>query len=188
MADAQNSTQADSSIISKITVASIGCKPGEVNAKENEGITELPLARLYGTLDAAKPQVDVASGRTDIVFVGNFEAINMQTGEVFKSGKMYLPKGLSELVEGEVNKNPGTAIAFAFELRSIKANNPAKYSYKALPLVSPEKSDALSALRERVLKAGSITAKTLTTSQRGTGPTTIDGDAGKAAAGAKKSA
>lgn len=160
------STSVDSSIISKITIASIGCKPGLVAVLE-EGQNELPLARLYGTLDQVREYHDIASGRVDPYFVGSFEAINLQTGEVFKSGKMYLPKGLSEMVESAVKKNPDAAIQFAFEVRSIKASNAAKYSYKALALVSPEPSDALRQLREAVLKAGAIDVKRLTPGQRG---------------------
>lgn len=180
MAETQGTT-VDSGIIGKITMASIGCKPALVNMlKEGEG-NELALARIYGTLDEVRYQDDKDKGQIYTYFVGSFEAVNMQDGDVYKSGKLFLPKGISELVEGECKKNPNTAIQFAFEVRSIKANNPAKYSYKVLPLVSPEKSDALAQLRERVMKAGVISQRTLTGSQRGTGPATIDGDKKKTA-------
>lgn len=184
-------TTVTESIISKITMASIGCKPSAVSLLP-DGENELPIARLYGTLDKVGHQDDKNTGTPFTFFVGNFEAINMQTGEVFKSGKMFLPKGISELVESEVTKNPGADIAFAFEVRSIKANNPIKYSYKVLPLVSPTVADPLKILRDKVLAAGAIDVKRLTGKQKGTG-TTVEatGTAAEAAktppvAGARK--
>lgn len=166
-------TQVASSMISKITMATIKTKPGLVSTLP-DGENELPLARLYGTLDNVVYQDDKVSGQIFTSFVGSFEAINMQDGEVYTSGKMFLPKGISDLVESAVKKNPNSAIQFAFEVRAIKANNPAKYSYKVLPLVNPETSDALAELRRRVLSAGTINVKSLTAGQRGQS-TTIEG-------------
>jgi hypothetical protein len=168
-------TNVDESIISKITMATIGCKPGLVAALP-DGQNELPIARLYGKLTKVGYQEDKASGQTYTYFVGTFEAVNMQSGEVFRSGKMFLPKGISELVEQAVNKNEGAAVSFAFQVNSIKANNPIKYSYKVLALKSPEAEDELKAIRELVAKAGTLEAKRLTGSQTGAGPKTLEGN------------
>jgi hypothetical protein len=177
-------TQVEASIISKITMATIGCTPGLVkNAKPDELSKEgdLPLARLFGKLSKVKYEEDKAKGQFYTSFVGTFEAINMQTGEVFQSGKMFLPKGISEMVETAVNKaGENVQIAFAFEVRSIKANNPIGYSYRVLALQSPEAADELRELREKVYKAGAIDVKRLTGGQSGKGAPTIDG--GNAAA------
>jgi hypothetical protein len=91
------------------------------------------------------------------------------------------------MVEDAVKKAPeGSQIAFAFEVRSIKANNPIGYSYKVLALQSPEAADELKELRDRVYKAGTIDVKRLTGSQKGTGPATLEGHT--TAQAAKKSA
>lgn len=177
MADTQaKHTQVEESIIGKITVSAIGCKPGLVQTLP-EGENELPLARLYGKLNEVRTQTDKDKGVTYTFFVGSFEAINMQDGEVYRSGKMFLPKGISELVEAAVNKNPNAAIGFAFELRAVKANNPAKYSYKVLALVNPEAVDELAQLRATVAAAGTMSTKRLTTQQTGAGSKVIDAGA-----------
>lgn len=179
-------TTVEESIISKITMATIGCNPGAVKTLKPEDLSkegDLPLARLYGKLSKAKLEDDVAKGQQYLAFIGNFEAINMQTGETFKSGKMYLPKGISELVENGIKNAPeGAQVAFAFEIRSQKANNPIGYSYRVLALKSPEATDELAELRKAVLGAGTVKVKQLTGSQRGTGPATIEGNTGRKSA------
>jgi hypothetical protein len=174
-------TQVDESIIGKITMSAIGTKPGLVVTLP-EGQNELALARIYGKLNEVRYQADKDKGVTYTYFVGSFEAINMQDGEVYRSGKLFLPKGISELVEAAVNKNPNAAIGFAFEVRSIKANNPAKYSYKVLALKNPEAEDELKEIRNLVQKAGTIDVKRLTGTQTGAGPKTIDGNASRKSA------
>jgi hypothetical protein len=170
-------TQVEEAIIGKITMSAIGCKPGLVQTLP-DGENELPLARLYGKLNEVRVQNDKDKGVSYTYFVGTFEAINMQDGEVFRSGKMFLPKGISELVEAAVQKNPNTAIGFAFQVNAIKANNPAKYSYKVLALKSPEAEDELKGIRDLVAKAGTVTARRLTGTQTGAGPKTLEGNAG----------
>lgn len=170
-------TNVEVGVISKITMATIGCKPTAVVALP-EDQKELAIARLYGKLSEVRFQDDKTKGQIYTFFVGNFEAVNMQTGEVFKSGKMFLPKGISELVEDGVKKgraaDPNASISFAFQVNSIKANNPIGYSYKILQLKAVEPEDELKAIREIVTKAGTVEQRRLTGSQTGAGPRTID--------------
>ncbi len=180
-------TTVEESIISKLTMATIGCNPSAVKTLPDSELQngELPLARIYGKLTDVRYQDDKAKGQIYTYFVGSFEAINMQTGEVLRSGKLFLPKGISELVEDSTKKaravDEKASIAFAFEVRSIKANNPIGYSYKVLSLKSPEAEDELKAIRDLVHKAGAIDVKRLTGSQTGK-PRTIDSVPGKKSA------
>jgi hypothetical protein len=178
-------TQVDETIIGKITISAIGCNPSEIKVLKPDDPKlqngALPLARLYGKLNEVRYQADKDKGVTYVFFVGSFEAVNMQTGEVFRSGKMFLPKGISELVEAAVNKNPNAAIGFAFEVRAVQAKNPAGYTYQVLALKSPEAEDELQQIRELVRRAGTIDTKRLTGSQSGTGPKTIEGSTKKSA-------
>jgi hypothetical protein len=184
-------TTVEESIISKITMASIGCNPSAVKTLPDAELQngELPLARIYGKLSDVKYQDDKAKGQIYTYFTGSFEAINMQTGEVLKSGKLFLPKGISELVEDSTKKaravDPNASIAFAFEVRSIKATNPIGYSYKVLSLKAPEAEDELKAIRDLVHKAGAVEVRKLTGGQTGK-PTTINAPA--AGSPARKSA
>lgn len=172
-------THVDVGVISKITMATIGTKPGLVTALKDEEGNELPIARLYGKLSEVRYQDDKAKGQIYTYFVGNFEAINMQSGEVYKSGKLFLPKGISELVEDGVKKgrekDPNASISFAFQVNSIKAKNPIGYSYKVLQLKPVEPEDELKAIRDLIAKAGTVEQRRLTGTQTGAGPRTIDG-------------
>jgi len=147
----------DASIISKITMASIRCNPGAV---KNEGAPNpLPLARIYGAVNEVKPKPDKVTGQVYISFVGTFEAINLQSGEVYKSGVMYLPAGISEQFEKAIDAQKDKAgddnvsMEFAFEIGSIPSKNPAGYSYQARALRSAAAIDPLKELREGMLKA-----------------------------------
>jgi hypothetical protein len=177
-------TQVEESIIAKITMATIGCNPSAVKTLPDAELQngELPLARIYGKLSDVRYQDDKAKGQIYTYFVGNFEAINMQTGEVLKSGKLFLPKGISEMVEDSTKKaraiDSNASIAFAFEVRSIKAQNPIGYSYKVLSLKPPEAEDELKGIRDLVHKAGAVEVKRLTGSQAGK-PQTINQPTGQ---------
>lgn len=174
-------TQVEVGVISKITMATIGCKPAAVVGLP-EGEKELPIARIFGKLTEVRYQDDKAKGQIYTYFTGNFEAINMQTGEVSKSGKLFLPKGISELVEDGVKtgraKDPTASISFAFQVNAIKATNPIGYSYKVLQLKPVEPEDELKAIRDLVAKAGTVEQRRLTGSQTGAGPRTIEGGSG----------
>ena len=177
-------TQVSESIVSKLTIASLGCNPSAVKTLPPEELVngELPVARLYGKLTDVRYQEDKAKGQVYTYFVGTFEGINMQTGEVMRSGKLFLPKGISELVEDATKKareiDEKASIAFAFEVRSIKATNPIGYSYKVLALKSPEAEDELKLVRDLVHKAGTVEVKRLTGSQTGKAQT-VNAPAGK---------
>lgn len=70
------------------------------------------LARFYGEAYEVKPQ---RSGNTTIL--GDFRAVNMQTGEEFKSSVIYLPRGLHETLEMAVMAlKEGTAVSFAYDI------------------------------------------------------------------------
>lgn len=190
MADEQV-THVEEAIIGKITMANIKTDPSAVKKMDGDG-AECPLARIYGTLDDVREQFDKNAGVSYTYFAGSFEAINMQDGDVYKSGKLFLPKGISELVESTIQqikkdlpadkKTDSVALDFAFEVRSIKAKNPAGYTYKVYPLVSPERSDRLKQLRDKVRKAGTISTRQLSGQQRGSGPVTLEGNAAKKSA------
>lgn len=192
MADTEKTTQVEESVIGKITMATIGCKPRKVEEIDGDK-AECPLARIYGQMHSVKYQNDTRKAtetgavQTFTYFTGSFEAVNMQNGEVFRSGKLFLPKGISELVEaGRANaqaaaeKRGGTveSVEFAFEIRSIKDKNPQGYTYKVYILKNTEPVDELKAIRQLVANAGTIEHKKLGAAQTGQGPKVVDGGTG----------
>lgn len=157
----------EESYVSKLTVKTLGCKPAAVVGLP-DGKNKLAIARLYGKADDVRVQEnkeDPANSWT--YFVGNFEGINLQDGTVLRSGKMFLPKGVSEAVETAVRtaKTKNDSVSFAFEIRAVKASNRIGYSYEAVVVKSPEAEDQLKDLRLLVTKLE--TGKALTSAVGG---------------------
>lgn len=154
----------EESYISKLTIATLGCNPSMVKTLP-VGQNKLPVARLYGKVSDVKYQDDKAKGVIHTFFAGTFEGINLQDGNVQRSGKLFLPKGISEVVEAAVKnaqaKDDKSSIAFAFEIRAVKATNPIGYSYEAVAIKNPEAEDELAEMRALVAKAPTMEQKSL---------------------------
>lgn len=142
----------EANLIGKLTLKGMGCKPQKVTALEGER-GKMALAHIIGKAQEVRYQDDKSgSGTIHTFFVGNFEGVNLETGDVYHSGKLFLPRGISELVEAAIKEAQKTdknaSVSFAFELRSVKANNPIGYSYEARALKKPEQEDELGELRK----------------------------------------
>jgi hypothetical protein len=157
MADAQTPAALQLSVetyISKLTLKGMGCNPSKVvglpaGEKWN-------LARIFGTIQNVKvTESKTIAGNLEVAFQGNFEGINLESGEVFRSGRLYLPKGISELMEQNLAKyqaqDTNASVSFAFEIRSVKAATPIGYSYEAQAIQSAQKVDELAELRKAVM-------------------------------------
>ena len=143
---------AEANLIGKLTLKGMGCRPQKVTAIDGEK-AKLALAHIIGKAQEVRYQDDKSgSGTIHTFFVGNFEGVNLETGDVYHSGKLFLPRGISELVEAAIKEaqkhDKNASISFAFELRSVKANNPIGYSYEARALKKPEQEDELGELRK----------------------------------------
>lgn len=166
MADTANTVErGEETILGKLTLKEMGCNPSMVKTLR-EGEKTYPLARIYGVaLKVGKQEDRLEAGRIHTFFQGQFEGINLDTGEVFSSGKLYLPGGLSEQFEAFLTKaletDPKTQVQFGFEIASQKATNPIGYSYVAAPFHKPEKNDALAALRAAMKSLPAVKPKTL---------------------------
>lgn len=166
MADTENTVErGEETILGKLTLKEMGCNPAMVKTLP-EGEKQYPLARIYGIASGVRTQEDrIQAGKIHTFFVGQFEGVNLNTGELFTSGKMYLPAGLSEMFEQFVTKaladDAKTQIQFGFEIASQKASNPIGYSYVAAPFHKPEKNDALAALRRAIKALPAVKQKTL---------------------------
>lgn len=144
----------DIQVISKMSVKTMGCNPRKVagmdDNKDGKPVT-LPLCVIYGIASGLKHGEDKVNGGVWTALTGDFEGKNLQTGETFRSGKLFLPSGIQEIVEGPIKKaedeNGSCAIKFAFEISAVKASNPIGYSYQAKPLTKPTEGDQLSELR-----------------------------------------
>ncbi|WWT38288.1 ssDNA binding protein [Enterobacteria phage PRDfuchsia] len=137
-------------IVSKLTLKTIGAQPKPHSVKENTA-----LASIYGRVRGKK--VGQSTFGDFIKFEGEFEGVNLATGEVFRSGALILPKVLESLLAGAVD-GENTTVDFAVEVwakPSEKGNT--GYEYGIKPLIEPAASDELAQLRQTV-KAAALPA------------------------------
>lgn len=141
-----------------------------------KGVTLLPegqnrylVGTIYGTATACKVRKVVKpNGDTEVFepIVGNFEGIpaepmfrtekdgagvetKVQIAAI-QSGVLYLPTGIHERLAEPLKKEDAQPIDFAIEIYTVKAANPAGYSYELVPLLKPSASDPLQAIRLQV--------------------------------------
>src|SRR5258708_5510817 len=137
--------------LTKMSVKGLGCKPGLAV----EGKPAI-LCTIYGKADGIKVG-ESQDGRIWQALTGSFAAINLQSGEEFRSGKLFLPSGIHETIENAVKAlgdNPGgLSVKFALEIRSVEAKNPIGYSYQAKNLFAAETTDELSEIKKAIASA-----------------------------------
>jgi hypothetical protein len=136
--------------IGKITMSTIGTNPTKAKALNQT----VPVAIVYGDASGIAVVKHPARDENFVSITGNFEAISMESGEVFRSGVLYLPKGMHEqLVEAVKGREEGAEpIRFGLEINAFPAKNPIGYSYSAKAFVKQEGVDALSPLRTMALQ------------------------------------
>lgn len=143
-------------IVNKISLKTIKAQPKPHSFVEGKGddakiLPPRQLATIYG----------VASGYTikqtaygdSFQFNGSFEAVNIETGEVFKSGRVFVPGPLTSLFVGALDTADGKPIEFALEIIGKHADNDYGYGFDVKPLIELREADNLSKLREVSRKA-----------------------------------
>lgn len=90
-------------------------------------------------------------------FHGDFKAINVETGEEFRSGTCYLPDVASDLLANALAASNGAVVEFGFKVSIIgvksKIDGEAnKYEYRCKPLMEASENDPLAALEDRLKK------------------------------------
>jgi hypothetical protein len=124
-------------LVTKMSVKGIGCKPtGGLPADDTK---PNPMCLIMGKASGIK-MGEGGDGRMWTALTGTFRGVNLTTGKAFRSGKLFLPAGIQDVVEGAVKQLPvdGGAVKFAMRIESIKATNPIGYSYQAVNLMPIE--------------------------------------------------
>lgn len=133
-------------LIAKLSVKGIGCVP--VGRKEATKLC-IVVGKANGIKTGdQKDKTGEITGKWSAL-TGVFQAKNLETGEVFRSSKLFLPGGIHEVIEEGVKKlgESGGSVEFALEIRSIESSSPAGYKYQAVPLIEPQESqDELASL------------------------------------------
>lgn len=143
-------------VISKMSVKGLGCNPRKVTAmdKPADGSqAKLPLCRIFGLASGVKHGED-KSGNVWTAIAGDFEGVNLQDGKVYRSGKLFLPGGIQEIIEVPLvqaeSQDKQLTVEFAFEIAAVQADNPIGYSYVATSLMKPAEADNLSRIRNLI--------------------------------------
>ena len=150
----------------KISMKSIGVQP-----KAGQPIVDGPVAHIYGS--ARNYLVGSSTYGEFTKFRGDFEAVNLSTGENYRSQNLLLPDIAAGLLVAALHaagakhgttktattpENPGepatAPVEFAIEIgvRKTASNKPGGrgYEFTLRPLVETRDSDPLAALRKHV--------------------------------------
>lgn len=130
------------SIVNKLTIKTMKAQPARHSVEKDELI-----ATIYGRC------TDKKAGTSDhgdfIRFKGEFEGVNANTGDTFRSGDLIVPKTLESLLDAAISLEGSNAVDFAVEVWVEKNESSITgYSYAIKPLIKPAESDVLANLRE----------------------------------------
>lgn len=125
-------------VFGKITIAKL--------AEAKDGLIE--LCDMWGVITRAKPG-ESAHGPY-VRFIGQFRAMNLETGQCFKAPVILLPRFLEEEVAGGVADSTGN-VEFAFRLYAkLDEDAATKYVYLSEPIIEAKESEQLKTLESKM--------------------------------------
>lgn len=158
-------------ILTKMSLATLGANPSRVkNEKDAKGapVTSLDLVRIYGIASSLVFKTDPKTGDIQVAVAGNFEGVNLQSGEVYRAGVLWLPGGIQELLINSVDTGAKDGngkpvyqdVKFGFTIAAVPASNPIGYSYTAEQLIDAQQNDPLAELRSSLPEMPALPAPT----------------------------
>ena len=91
--------------------------------------------------------------------VGQFEATNIETGEVFVGPQCFLPEPMNGMIAAALemvdddDKRLNSSVQFAVEVGVKPADNTVGYEYTAKEIMKSDSADPLAAIREKIALA-----------------------------------
>lgn len=139
----------ENGIVSKISTATMGCKPEIVKGKENG--TKAPMYRVFGRATGIKEAKDM-NGEAIYGLTGAFEAENLVTNAKARSGVLYLPPGIHEMILGPLDdllarKDENAMIEFGYDIYTVAASNKSGYTYQAEDLFPQRRVDPFAEMK-----------------------------------------
>lgn len=140
-------------IITKISVASVfgkvknafvfGINPETKKNNETPDNPVVQVMRVYG--NATGFEIKSGDLGDSFKFSGSFEAVNLSSGEVFKSSTCFLPATAAGLLAGALDG--AQSVQFGFDIAAkFREDVAIGYEYMITPLVDSSASDPLSML------------------------------------------
>jgi hypothetical protein len=136
-------------LISKLSMKGIGAQPKKNSLTEGESKN---IAIVIGRV--SKYEVGQSTFGEFTKFRGSFEATNVETGKVYKSGACFLPQVVEALLVDAVDNAPdNSAVDFALAIGVKFSETATGYEYTVEPLTELKEADELTALRQVAMKA-----------------------------------
>lgn len=115
------------------------------------------LMRVYGTATGVQTGYSDQINREWSALTGSFEAINLETGEVFASPKAFIPDPVGSMLMAAVAQNTGVGIDFAVEVSIKPTETSIGYEYVVKSLIEPKSDAKLVAMREQFIPSALLT-------------------------------
>lgn len=124
-----------------------------------ENITEYFMGTLYGIAAGIVTRTDDKTGTIYEGLKGEFRSVpsaaEREKGrEPLESGVMYIPDAFHSMVAGALKhaqqNDPNAEVTFAFDVKAIRAKNPAGYSWEFKPKLPAKAANRLDALFHEV--------------------------------------
>jgi hypothetical protein len=133
----------------KITVKTVCGKIKDVLPKEFK--KEIPLMRVVGMVRSySTPDTEYGPY---LRLKGSFEATNILTGEVARSGTCILPEVASDALEAVLMDDDIKTVNFGFDIGVKPSDIPIGYEFTATPLIESNDMDPLQQLSNSISKA-----------------------------------
>jgi len=137
--------------VTKISANKIGFPKEIIRTMVPKPGDATPLFTAYGKLEDLKTGQD-DKGNPWTKFLGMVEAVNMDTGEVFRSGAIFFPNSISSSIEGGLKKakedKDFSSLEFAVEVGAKFSEASIGYEFLVKSLIQPKKeSDPLAIMR-----------------------------------------
>lgn len=139
--------------ISKITPATLRLKPALATKEfQNKAVF---LATIIGEATGIKEAKSPDGAQIFKGATGAFEGVNIETGDVYRSGVIYLPGGAHDMLitQLEQESDLSKAIYFGVELWAVPSNNPRGYSWELREIAPIEEVDPLARARQVIEQA-----------------------------------
>jgi hypothetical protein len=125
---------------------------------DNLASHQLPVGQIVGRIFEVNERLFDVGGepQTRIYAVGEFEAMNYATGEVFESTVADLPSYFLESVRGALARNDGAAVLVGIEIVLCATGKSIPYAYEVRNLVPREADNPLNRIKALMAKKGTL--------------------------------
>lgn len=123
---------------------------GEINFERLVKEKSIDIMDVYGVI--TRTSIVSSDYGDSVKFGGQFRAMNLETGELFRSSVLYLPKFMQDEIAGSMVE--GSTAEFAVRMRAeYNKESATKYIYMADTLVEAQEMDQFKALESKVNSA-----------------------------------